>query len=212
MSKKCLIISGGDFSELPEDFCGARFVIACDRGYEYAHRYPLTPSLIIGDFDSTDSPEDVNLPILRFPSEKDDTDTMLAVKYALEHGYDDIGICCAFGGRMDHTFANIQTAAYIVSHGGTAHLYGENTVVAAFTHGSMIFPRREGWSLSVFAVSERCGGVSIKGTKYEVEGAELTSDFPLGVSNTWAEDKAEISVENGILMVIQSKLKQGEHI
>lgn len=211
MEGLCLIISGGEFSELPDALTGIRYVIACDRGWKYAQKMNIEPDLIVGDFDS--APQPVNgVPIERFPTRKDDTDTMLAVRHALDLGYRDIAVCCAFGGRLDHTFSNIQTGVFIASHGGRALLIGKDTETHIFTRDHLRIPRKEGWSLSVFALSDICEDVIITGTKYTCENVTLTNAFPLGVSNTWESETAYISVGYGILMVMCSKLKKGEHI
>lgn len=211
MKESCLILSGGEFCPLPEAPDPRAFVIACDRGYEYAERLGLRPDLIVGDFDSAPPPA-TDAPVRRLPTRKDDTDTMYAARCALEAGYRDVAVCCAFGGRLDHTLANLQTAAWLVSRGGRVRLCGADADALAFAGGTERFPRREGWSLSVFALSDRCAGVSIRGTKFTCEDAELSSAFPLGVSNVWASAEAEIAVRSGILLVMQSKLKPGEHI
>ena len=211
MNYDCLILSGGDCCTVPEELRQASFVIACDRGWKYAEQLGVKPDLIVGDFDSSLPPK-TDTAVAFLPTRKDDTDTMYAVRTALDKGYRKIAIACAFGGRLDHTVANLQSAAYVVSHGGICRLIGENTEAFACTATSAIFPRREGWSLSVFALSDACTGVTIKGTKFECEGVILTNAFPLGVSNVWESERAVITVESGILMVIQSKLKNGEHI
>lgn len=211
MKGQCLLVSGGAFCKIPAELRKAETVIACDRGWQYAEKLGVEPNLIVGDFDSSSLPE-TSIPVERVPTRKDDTDTMLAAKRAMELGYTDIAICCAFGGRLDHTFANIQTAAYLVAHGAQVHLVGTDTDAFVFSEGVRHISRREGWSLSVFALSDRCEGLTIRGTKYECEGVTLTNAFPLGVSNVWEADEAEISVRSGILMVMQSKLKKGEHI
>ena len=211
MEGLCLIVSGGDFCALPEELRAPEYTIACDRGYEYAARLGLAPDLIVGDFDSAPPPSD-GAPIERLPTRKDDTDTMFAARQALDAGYRDVAICCAFGGRLDHTLANLQTAAWLVEHGARARLTGADTDAWAFTAGCARFPRREGWSLSVFALSGRCEGVTVRGAKFTCEDAALTSAFPLGVSNVWTADEAEIAVKSGILLVLQSKLEKGEHI
>ncbi len=212
MTKSCLIISGGVFSPLPENYSGADYVIACDKGWQYAGKLGIRPDLIIGDFDSSDMPDPGgelgHAPaalIERFPVKKDDTDTMLAARRALEKGCSDILICCAFGGRLDHTLANIQTAAFLVSNGARVRLSGEGADAAAFTNGTERFPALKGHSLSVFALSDECKGVTIRKAKYCCENVTLTNSFPLGVSNAWEEGEAEISVKNGILLVMMSK-------
>jgi len=44
-------------------------------------------------------------------------------------------------------------------------------------------------------------GVCESGLLYGLENAELTPDFPLGVSNEFTGEAAEISVRNGLLLV-----------
>lgn len=211
MEKLCLIVSGGEFSPIPEELRQADYVIACDCGYKYAARLELKPDVILGDFDSA-PPAAGESPVLRFPTRKDDTDTMLAIRHALDLGYRDIAVCCCFGGRLDHTLANLQSAAFIVSHGGRARLVGAETDAWAFTADTLRLPKREGWSLSLFALSDCCEALRISGTKYDCENVTLRSDYPLGVSNAWQAETAEISVGSGILLVLQSRLRKGEHI
>lgn len=211
MDELCLIISGGDFCPLPEELRGAARVIACDRGYTYAERLGLVPDLIMGDFDSSPLPVS-GIPAERFPTRKDDTDTMLAVRRAMAEGLRNIAVCCAFGGRLDHTLANIQTAAFIAAEGGRARLIGADSELVAFSGGTERIPRREGRSLSVFSLSDRCEGVTIRGTKYDCREIALTNCIPLGISNVWTSETAEITVRSGILAVLQSALQPGEHI
>ena len=210
MEKTCLIITGGeDSGNIAAEHC-PDMVIACDSGYHYAEAYGIVPDLIIGDFDSAEYPKCTEIPVLRYPSEKDDTDTMLAARYAVQCGCTKVQILCGLGGRLDHAIANIQCAAFIASQGGTAEIYGKNDIITVFS-GSRDFPQRKGWSLSVFSLTDRSEGVSIKGTAYEATDVELTSSFPIGVSNRCDSENAHISAKTGMLMVIQSRLKAGEH-
>lgn len=211
MAGTCLIVSGGAFSPLPPSLPRPDRVIACDRGWQHAARLGLTPELVVGDFDSAPEPPE-GVPVLRVPARKDDTDTMLAARMALDWGCREVWICCALGGRLDHTLANIQTAAFLAVRGVRGRVLGEDTELLAFAGGSERFPRRDGWSLSVFALSDRCEGVTVRGTKYVCDGAELSNAFPLGVSNVWTAEAAEVSVSRGVLLVVQSRLRPGEHI
>ena len=211
MKYDCLILSGGEYCAVPVDLRQAEFIIACDRGWEYAGRLGIESDLIVGDFDSSLPPK-TGIAVKVLPTRKDDTDTMYAVRTALEKGCRKIAIACAFGGRLDHTIANLQSAAYVVSHGGECHLVGEDTEAFVFPASRKTFPRREGWSLSLFALSDVCSGVTIEGTKFDCEGVSMTNAFPLGVSNVWTSDEAVVSVESGIMMAVQSRLKKGEHI
>ena len=207
MKAFCAIISGGEFAPL-DGIENAACVIACDRGYEYAARCGVKPDLLLGDFDSYTGALPAGVEVLRLPVEKDDTDTMSAVRRALALGYDDIRIFCALGGRLDHLYANIQSAAFAVQHGARAELIGRDAHIYVFTGGALSLPPRAGWSLSLFAVSDECRGVAVRGTKYTLSNAVVTNSFPIGTSNEW-RGTAEISVGAGILAVMLCRMPGG---
>lgn len=166
----------------------------------------IEPNIIIGDFDhgENDAPSFSTAEFIRLPSEKDDTDTMLCVRYALEKGADAIVIVGGIGGRLDHTFANLQTLAFIKKQGVTARLITEDNEAFLISDQMQII-KKDGWYLSVFAYDNICTGVTISGTKYEVTDVSLDTSFPLGVSNEITAEKATVSVKNGTLLVILSK-------
>lgn len=204
MPKKCVIISGGEFCpiEAPDP---EAFVIACDRGYEYALRCGIKPDLLISDFDSYSGPIDPAVPVDRFRSEKDDTDTMIALRWAVERGYEEAELLCALGGRLDHTLANIQSAVFAAVRGVNTVIKDARTELRVLTRGKLILKRREHWVLSLFSLSDECRGVSVRGAEYPLDRALLTNRFPLGVSNEWATEEAEIELESGLLLVVQAK-------
>ena len=207
---RCVIVSGGSFSRV-EGLCpDSDFVIACDRGYTYCERLGLKPDLLISDFDSYSGSVDPSVPVSTFACEKDDTDTMLAVRFALEHGFREVLLCCALGGRLDHLIANLQALVFARKHGLSASIRSEDTEIIALADSSLLLPQRKGWSLSVFAFDGPCRGVCIRGAKYPIENAVITPSFPVGVSNEWARDQAVISVSEGILLVILARLPASE--
>ena len=206
-NKRCLIISGGSFSTLSPDELEADYVIACDRGLEYADRYGIKPDVIVGDFDSVSTEilagiDDRGARILRYPKEKDDTDTLIAIKLALSEGFGDLVIVCALGGRTDHTYANFQAAHYAAREGAFVRICASNEDIFVFCDSEAVIPRRDNASLSVFSLDNRSEAVCIRGTKYELEDAILDNTFPIGVSNEFREEQAAISVRKGSLMVI----------
>ena len=205
MGRRCVIVSGGTFSPV-EGLRSDDFVIACDRGYTYCDALNLRPDLVISDFDSYCGPVDSDIPLNTYASEKDDTDTMLAARYAVEHGFQSVLLCCALGGRLDHLIANLQTLVFIGKHGLPAALSGEDTEIITLSSGSVSLPRRKGWSLSVFAADGPCRGVTLSGVRYPLLDAEILPSFPIGVSNQWTEAEAVISVRDGILLIVQSKI------
>ena len=204
MQRRCVIISGGERHAITGITPGD-FVIACDRGYQYAAADGIKPDLVVSDFDSYGGTVASDVPVRRLPVEKDDTDTMSAVRYACAEGFAEVCILCALGGRLDHLIANLQTLVFAVEHGIRASIESPGSRVLALKDETRRIPRREGFSLSVFAVSDRCR-VSIRGAKYELEDAVLTNAFPLGASNEWATDEAEIAVHEGLALVVESML------
>lgn len=200
--QSCWIFGGAPFGgkvTIPED----AYIIAADSGYSAVKRLGFTPDLTLGDFDSL-LEKPVCGEIMTVAAEKDDTDTMLAVKTALEKGYKDISIVGAIGGRLDHTFANIQTLAYILQHGGFGRLIGENDTVELLNAGEYAYERKDGMYLSLFSYGENAVLTS-RGTKYDLTEHTLDNTFPLGVSNEITSDKCRISVHKGQLLVIFSK-------
>lgn len=212
MGKRCLIISGGVFEAFPEQLPQWDYVIACDKGYEYAARYGITPDLIVGDFDSATVRPEQKSGVLEYSVMKDDTDTMLAAKIALEKGFSELCFLCAFGGRLDHTLGNLQTGALAAEQGALAVFLGEETEAYIFSGRTAHIPQKNGWSLSCIALSDRVSDLTIRGTKFEAEHISLTNRSTLGISNVWNGRAASISCGEGILMVLCSRLKKGEHI
>ena len=204
---KCVIFTGGEQEAfLPEgvDTEGA-LIIAADSGYRGCRALGFTPALVLGDFDSLgEIPEDIGHTV--FPKEKDDTDLMLAVREALSRGCKDITILGAMGGRFDHTFANVQTLAFIAENGGRGRIVSTREEIRLLTAGEHRFPKREGRSLSLFAYSGEVKGLTLKGVKYALENGSITNAFPIGISNEITADYAEVSFTEGLLLAVMSTL------
>ncbi len=183
------------------------FILCADRGWKLAIEAGITPDAVISDFDSYEGSDIPVKHIMRHPVEKDDTDTMLCVKYALEHDMKDILIIGGIGGRLDHTVANLQTMLYAAKRGariemrdGSSRLY----MLSAPHRTRIRLPKTEGYTLSVFALGGECSGISERGVYYELTDAVLTSDFPLGVSNRITAEEAQISIGEGNLLIVEA--------
>jgi thiamine pyrophosphokinase len=211
MGKKCIIIAASpDFVWRPEPDAG--LIIACDGGLLHAEQAGIKADVIMGDFDSYPNfiepdgscrYQDGKGCIIRSPAEKDDTDTMLAVKFGLAKGYTDFLLLGAMGGRPDHELANLCTAGFIASHGGTCTIrsaQGEiRTLSAGMNFGKndqtadtgstkseqhiIEIPFCANYVLSVFSFTDRALGVTLSGVRYPLHDAILENTFPLGISN-----------------------------
>lgn len=200
--KTCVIIAGGDLPGSVSVPDGA-LVICADCGYCHARRLGIVPDVLMGDFDSYTEPLPPDCPVLVHPAEKDDTDTALAVQYAAERGCTEFHIYGVFGGaRPEHSIANLQTLHGMALQGLNGVLHHGNTTVRVQS-GRAVYPKFKGM-LSVFALTEVCTGVTLHGVKYPLESVELRSSYPLGVSNEITADFAEVSVDTGLLLIVQT--------
>ena len=204
----CIIFAGADMdtSFIDAHELDNRYIICADRGVVYAKQLGITPDLIVGDFDSLGFVPEEDCDVLAFKPEKDDTDLMIAVKQALSKGKKHLCIYAALGGRLDHTFASIQTLSFALDNGAQAELVSQSEFVTLLDAGEYSFKNKIGRSLSLFSYSETVSGLTIKGAKYTLENAQINSSFPIGISNEITSDKASVSFEKGRLLVICSSV------
>ena len=210
--KRCVVVAAGqilDYQRVRSFLQEDDFFIFCDGGLVHADGLGVKPGLIVGDFDSCDSEllKKWNgcCEVVRLPREKDDTDTLFAVKLALERGFDDFLLLGAMGGRFDHSLGNVSILLYLDGLGKKAILiddYSQMQIV-----GKEPFCIEDSCSyFSVLTVAGNVSGVTIKNAKYPLENASLTCDFQLGVSNEVLPGKvAEVSVEQGRVLVLVVK-------
>ena len=200
----CYILGAGECNKV--DFIKEKndFVICADGGLEYAEKFGITPDLVVGDFDSLGRKPELNQVIV-LPKEKDDTDTHYAIKKGFEKGYTNFLLYGMLGGRIDHSLANIQLLVYILNHGGSAVLKGDEFDVTAVKNGKIMLNGNKGNYVSVFSHTPLSNGVGIHGLKYEVDDFVLFSDNPLGVSNEFTGSDATVEVKDGILIVTVQK-------
>ena len=208
MIKTACIVGAGEIGKAELFIPEGAFVIAADGGLEPLEKVGICADLIVGDFDSLGRvPEGAN--VIRTPAEKDDTDTMLAVKLALERGAEKIFVFGGMGGRFAHSIANLQTLAYIANRGARGFLVGEGCISTVIKNGSLEFDDSYVGYISVFAVGDRAEGVYLKGLKYPLVDHTLTCDFPLGVSNEFFGLSSSVSVRDGSLLVIWRQQEKG---
>ena len=196
----CILFCAAEFDALAQPMGEDDFLIAADGGLRHVLFLGLTPDAVIGDFDSLGYvPEQATV----YPVEKDDTDAMLAVKLGLERGYRSFVIYGGMDGkRLDHTVANFQTLGYLAQHGAFGILVGREYLACVVKNGSIRFPAGCQGDFSLFCQGRDAEGVTIRGLYYEAQNVTLTSSFPLGVSNHFTGQEAEITVRDGSLLAI----------
>jgi len=200
---KCIILCAGGFTQLLSPIEKDDYLIAADGGVRHSDRLGLTPHTILGDFDSLGyTPENATV----FPVEKDDTDSMLAIRQALSLGYREVFLYGALDGpRLDHTLANLQTLQFLADRGAVGYLIGEKYIATVLKNGRLSFPETARGILSVFCMGQDAEGITLTGLKYELENGTLTAGFPLGVSNHFIGKKATIAANNGSLLLLYDR-------
>ncbi len=196
----CRVVGAGECENLNFCKCENDLIIAADGGYRYLINAGINPDIIIGDFDSLGLiPEGDN--IVRLNPVKDITDMQAAVDEGIKRGYTEFHLYGACGGRIDHTLANIQLIANLAQKNISAFIHSD-VIITAICNSTLRFDDNCSGYISVFSHSDKSEDVSIKGLKYNLDNAELSNSFPLGISNEFVGKKSEISVKNGVLIVV----------
>ena len=201
--KTCVIFCAGGFDAPVQPIDPDDLIIAAHGGLTHLQTLGLTPNGILGDFDSLGyipAGSDV------FPVEKDDTDSMLAVRQGLKLGYRRFVLYGGLDGpRLDHTVANFQTLQFLADHNARGYLVGLTTVATVIKNETVTFPADAEGIVSVFCMGADAHGVTIEGLRYPLTDGTLTAGFPLGVSNHFTGQKSRISVKDGSLLVLYDR-------
>lgn len=208
--KTCIIIAGGDFDissvsaeKLKSE---AELIICADRGLKYADEMGLVPDILIGDFDSYIDEVHFDGEIIRTVPEKDDTDTIMAVRLAISRGVRRIILYGALGGRFDHSIANIQTLLFASEQGCEMTIADSSDIISLQGEGTAEYPCKEGYYFSVFALSESIFIKELSGVKYPLENYTMKQSFPIGVSNEITSEKAVLAIKEGTALIVRSKM------
>ena len=216
--KNCLIVSNGeikDFSEIKNDlenyygFDNNTFVISADGAVSLCKKMGICPDIIIGDMDSSAS-YDIehfasikdSMKVIEFPADKNESDTQLAIDYAVQKGCRQIVIIGALGKRIDHSLANIF------------NLFSENykeidlkiidgDFEISVLRKTSVISGRKGKKLSIFSITPYTFFNKTEGLKYKLENEKLLFSPIRGLSNIFTEDRALIDFSEGILLIVR---------
>ncbi len=214
MNTRAVIVSGGKLETgyvLGEMNQGG-FVIGVDRGLEFLDAHQLSVDYIVGDFDSI-APQIIEkykackeIPLREYNPVKDASDTEIAVRLAIELGYQEIIILGATGTRMDHMWANVQVLAIPYEMGIRAEIRDSVNRIRIIDRKTVIDKAElYGKYFSVFSLGGAVEGLSIKGAKYPLENHRLEPYDSLSVSNQCIEDKVKICYQSGKLILMECK-------
>jgi thiamine pyrophosphokinase len=188
-------------------------VIAADSGAATAVRYGCIPTTVVGDFDSLDADlrqrlQERGSQFIEVAVEKDETDTELAVQVAIEQGASVVTLLGAIGGmRFDHTVANILLLAGFETM-PIRIIDGPSTCWLLRGPGSSTIYGQAGDLLSLLPLTSEAIGVHTSGLYYPLHAEILYFGKPRGVSNVLTQERAEVSLETGMLLVIHTDIAE----
>ena len=207
-----IVASGPEAARPPWPWLPAPDLVICaDGGLDQALRLGLTPSLLVGDFDSADPATlDALLaapdppPIRRYGhTTKLETDTELAVLAALDMGATRLVVTGALGGRWDHSLANVLLLAH-------PRLVGQDVCLVSATTEMRLLrgPARQPLSgaagdlVSLLALSPVVESITTQNLRYPLLAEPLHLGLGRGISNELLTTPAVVTLLAGDLLVV----------
>ena len=205
MRKRCVIVGGADirnYDFIRETLCADDYVIFCDSGLKHLEQLQVAPSLIVGDFDSHENPH-LDVETIVLPCEKDDTDTVYAVKEAIKRGFEDFLLIGVVGARLDHTLGNVSILLYLDSLGKKGSIIDDYSEMEIVSDEPVSICDRYAF-FSLLNITGCAKGITITGAKYPLNGGEITCEYQYGISNeVLPGETAQVSVACGKLLLIK---------
>ncbi len=203
---RCVIVAGAPIGRYdvirsllrPDDF-----VVCCDCGLRHLEALGVTPSLVVGDFDSTENPH-LDVETIVLPREKDDTDSVYAVREAVRRGFDDFLLVGAVGGRLDHTLGNVAILLYLDRIGKRGVIADDESVMEVVSRDPARIPYGSCAYFSLLNVDGSARGITIRNAKYPLENGVIPVDYQYGISNEVLPGKtAEVTVREGRVLLVR---------
>lgn len=204
---RCVIVGGADINNyeyIRNGLFEDDFIVFCDSGLKHLENLQVQPSLIVGDFDSHENPH-LDVETIVLPCEKDDTDTVFAVKEAIKRGFDDFLLIGVVGARLDHTLGNVSILLYLDSLGKKGCIIDDYSKMEIVSDKPVSISDRYSF-FSLLNINGCAKGITITGAKYPLIDGEITCEYQYGVSNEVLPGAtASVSVSEGRLLLIKDR-------
>lgn len=205
---KIALFAGGTIDSFQMDF---DLFIGVDRGSLFLIEQGICPDLAVGDFDSVSEVELVLIcsqskEVLQAQPEKDDTDLELAVKAVFaRYPQVQVTIFGAFGGRLDHTLANIflPSNPEIAPYMQQIRLCNVQNELRYFPQGRHEIKPVAGMNYLAFMPADD-GRLTIEGTKYPLNESNYFFK-KVYASNEFIDEPVFLECQSGYVIVIYSK-------
>ena len=190
MMGRCVIVGGADINNygfIREQLCDDDFVVFCDSGLKHLEQLQVKPSLIVGDFDSHENPN-LDVETIVLPCEKDDTDTMFAVKEAIKRGFDNFLLIGVVGARLDHTLGNVSILLYLDSLGKKGYIIDDYSEMKIVSNEPISISDQYSF-FSLLNITGCAKGITVTGAKYPLVNGEITCNTSMGLATRSCQEK-----------------------
>lgn len=203
--KRCVIIGSApitNYENILKRISEDDFLIYCDGGLKHLDQLKIKPNLIIGDFDSFKNPK-LDIETIVLPREKDDTDTMAAVKEAIKRGYNDFLLIGVIGMRLDHSLANVSILLYLDSLNMNGLIIDDYSEMLLVSKNEELVSDEFSY-FSLINILSNAKGVDVIDAKYPLKNATLPITYQYSISNEVLPNKvSKISLKEGTLLLIK---------
>ena len=131
---------------------------------------------------------------------ENETDTEVAIFYAMEHQYEEIILYGGLGGRIDHELANL----YLLIHREyPIILMNEQNRIQLLKEGHYKVKKDAYQYLSFLALCDSC--ISEENVAYPLSKQEISTKDIYTVSNEIIHEEADITIHKGKVLMIQTR-------
>lgn len=183
-------------------------IIAADCGALSALRLHIIPKVVLGDLDSLNKTAIEKLKkdgtrFITYPEGKDETDTELAIRYAIKTGAKKISLIGGIAGnRLEHTVANIsltynrKVSVQLINGPSKAWaVQGPNTVSVSGKADDL---------LSLLPLTKTVNGIETTDLVYPLSNESLYFGVPRGISNVFKQKAVLVKFRSGVLLFIHT--------
>lgn len=197
--RAAIVLNSQNIADIEEDY-----IIAADAGYKHVLAQGKTPNVVIGDFDSSEIPQGLN--IIKLNIEKDDTDGQAAIRYAKENNINEVVIYGVGGGRVDHQLCNLSLLAEAHQLGIDARAKEVDADIYYKEIGKVSFNANIGATFSIIAFGNSVTITDGVNTKYPIDKLTI-SKFNLGraISNQALGNKVSFEILDGAALIFVYK-------
>jgi thiamine pyrophosphokinase len=209
MPQVVVVLGGGSLSSRAAgEVTADATIIAADSGLDHAVDAGLRPTMLVGDLDSISAHGKMwayahELEIEEHDTDKDSTDTELALRRAAATEATNLLVVGAAGERFDHALGTLAALGNpLLARFETIRLMLDDTAVHVIHSGhSVAIDLPQHTEFSLLALHGTCHGVEVSGARWPLADAVLEPSSTRGISNE-ATDLLKVAVANGILTLV----------